>query len=215
MNDPIKEQLSAFLDGELPPAETELLLRRFDRDAAALESRCGRYRLIGDALRGVGGRVPSDGFAARVHLAVAAETIAPSGRREVARATRAWLRPVAGMGIAAGVAAVAILGLRVDGPGESATSIAQTPPVVSGTATLSSASDGISDASSYVVPVTMTRGTAIVPTRLTNYVVAHSEYSSPLGRRNVLTGLLADNPAERVEPPAQAEAAPESASSPR
>ncbi len=31
------------------------------------------------------------------------------------------------------------------------------------------------------------------PTRLTNYVVAHSEYSSPLGRRSVLTGVLADD----------------------
>jgi hypothetical protein len=29
--------------------------------------------------------------------------------------------------------------------------------------------------------------------RLANFVVAHSEYSSPLGRRNVLTGLVADD----------------------
>ena len=35
---------------------------------------------------------------------------------------------------------------------------------------------------------------AFIPaTRLTNYVVAHSEYSSPLGRRSVLTGVLADD----------------------
>jgi len=30
-------------------------------------------------------------------------------------------------------------------------------------------------------------------TRLTNYVVAHSEYSSPLARRSVLTGVLAED----------------------
>jgi hypothetical protein len=29
--------------------------------------------------------------------------------------------------------------------------------------------------------------------RLANFVVAHSEYSSPFGRRNVLTGLVADD----------------------
>ena len=29
--------------------------------------------------------------------------------------------------------------------------------------------------------------------RLANFVVAHSEYSSPLGRRNVLTGLVAED----------------------
>jgi hypothetical protein len=28
--------------------------------------------------------------------------------------------------------------------------------------------------------------------RLTNYVVAHSEYSSPLGRRSVLSGIVAE-----------------------
>ena len=108
MNDPIKEQLSAFLDGELPPAETELLLRRFDRDAASLETQCARYRLIGDALRGAGDRVPSSGFAGRVHGAVASETIPTSRRREVGRSAPGWLRPVAGVGIAAGVAAVFI-----------------------------------------------------------------------------------------------------------
>jgi negative regulator of sigma E activity len=215
MNDPIKEQLSAFLDGELPPAETELLLRRFERDAAALEAHCGRYRLIGDVLRRADGRAPSAGFAGRVRVAVATETTTLSGRREVSRTAPGWLRPVAGLGIAAGVAAVAILGLRADGSREPSTPVAQTAPIVTEAATVAGTTDGVSDPSSYVVPATMVRGTAIVPTRLTNYVVAHSEFSSPLGRRNVLTGLLADNPAERVEPPADAAAARESASSTR
>jgi hypothetical protein len=31
---------------------------------------------------------------------------------------------------------------------------------------------------------------------LTNYVVAHSEYSSPLGRRSVLSGVLAEGEAD-------------------
>jgi hypothetical protein len=34
---------------------------------------------------------------------------------------------------------------------------------------------------------------AIPPAMLANYVVAHSEFSSPLGRRNVLAGLIAED----------------------
>jgi hypothetical protein len=48
--------------------------------------------------------------------------------------------------------------------------------------------------SSYVVPTSTSAETAFIPsTRLTNYVVAHSEYSSQLGRRSVWSGVLADD----------------------
>jgi len=49
----------------------------------------------------------------------------------------------------------------------------------------------------YVVPTMPSTSSAFIPaTRLTNYVVAHSEYSSPLGRRSVLSGVLAEGEAE-------------------
>ena len=51
MSEQIREQVSAFLDGELPGSETELLLKRLTRDAELRES-FGRYALIGEALRG-------------------------------------------------------------------------------------------------------------------------------------------------------------------
>jgi hypothetical protein len=53
---------------------------------------------------------------------------------------------------------------------------------------------------SYTVPDPgSTSMSVFVPaTRLTNYVVAHSEYSSPLGRRSVLTGVLADDDDPRL-----------------
>jgi hypothetical protein len=35
-------------------------------------------------------------------------------------------------------------------------------------------------------------GPLVPAARLTNYVMAHSEYSSPIGRRNVLSNLLSD-----------------------
>ena len=50
MSEQIREQVSAFLDGELPSSETELLLKRLTRGAELRES-FGRYALIGEALR--------------------------------------------------------------------------------------------------------------------------------------------------------------------
>ena len=51
MSEQIREQVSAFLDGELPNSETELLLKRLTRDPELRES-FGRYALIGESLRG-------------------------------------------------------------------------------------------------------------------------------------------------------------------
>jgi hypothetical protein len=59
---------------------------------------------------------------------------------------------------------------------------------------------------SYTVPAPATSGPIIPAGRLTSYVVAHSEYSSPLGRRNVLSGIIAEDPTPMDEPaPAQAD----------
>ena len=50
MSEQIREQVSAFLDGELPNSETDLLLKRLMRDAE-LRERFGSYALIGEACR--------------------------------------------------------------------------------------------------------------------------------------------------------------------
>ena len=50
MNDTIREQLSALVDGELPQAERELLQRRLESDAE-LRTAWQRYHLIRDAMR--------------------------------------------------------------------------------------------------------------------------------------------------------------------
>ncbi len=49
---------------------------------------------------------------------------------------------------------------------------------------------------SYVVPAGSLQGPALVaPTELANYIVAHSEYSAPLMRRNALSALVAGDSA--------------------
>ncbi|GFE80797.1 hypothetical protein GCM10011487_27970 [Steroidobacter agaridevorans] len=208
MTDALNEQLSACLDGELPPAELDLLLKRVGREAE-LRAAIGRYSLIGEAMRAERPAVASRDFASKVMAAVAAEpaqaeTAAPMARPKVAQkpaaAERAsgmspavirYLRPAAGMAIAAGVAAVAVLTMQPTG--QSDLGVVSTPLVA---ANQPAANEPVvaSDAeSSYVVPTSTTQSPFIPATRLTNYVVAHSEYSSPLGRRSVLSGVLADD----------------------
>src|SRR5271167_3308472 len=110
MSEQIREQVSAFLDGELHSSETELLLKRLTRDAELRES-FGRYALIGEAVRGTGSQILSRSFASRVNLAIDGEPVVA----QIAAATvrnRRWWRPLAGVSVAAGVAAVAIVALQ-------------------------------------------------------------------------------------------------------
>jgi sigma-E factor negative regulatory protein RseA len=189
MSDAVNEQLSACLDGELPPAELALLLKRVERDAGLRET-MGRYALVGEALRNERPAVASRDFAAGIMAAIAAEPAGSAGRVPAALLRR--LRPVAGVAVAAGVAAVAILSIQRVGVSPELTASERTAPAaVAATTTLPDPS--------YVVPEPSTAPSpafAVPAARLTNYVVAHSEYSSPLGRRSVLTGVLADDDAD-------------------
>jgi sigma-E factor negative regulatory protein RseA len=194
MSEQIREQVSAFLDGELPGSETELLLKRLMRDAELRES-FGRYALIGESMRGTA-KVPiSRGFAARVNGAIdggPATAVPPVVR---VRANR-WWRPFAGAAVAAGVAAVAVVGLQQR---------AVQPALRAGLPV--SAQNAVAlkpkEAISYTVPAAMPEAAAVLPAaRLTNYIFAHSKYSSALGQSNVLSGLLAD--ADEQEPAAAA-----------
>lgn len=111
MDERLKEQVSAAVDGEIDAAEWQLLQRRLATDDEC-RGRWARYHLVGDALRGQhGGPRADDGFARRVAAAVAAgeQDAAPNGRSR-------WLRSAAGTAIAASVAALALLTLRVEEP---------------------------------------------------------------------------------------------------
>jgi sigma-E factor negative regulatory protein RseA len=201
MSEQIREQVSAFLDGELPSSETELLLKRLTRDAE-LRQAFGRYALIGESLRGAS-RVPlTRGFSGRVNRAINGEPIAANFSAARARPPR-WWRPFAGAAVAAGVAAVAVVALqqRAVAPtvrGQSSVA-AQNPTAQN--LTVAQAKEAIS----YTVPATAPEASKVLPAaRLTNYVFAHSKYSSVLGQSNVLSGLLAD--ADEEQSPAKVEA---------
>jgi sigma-E factor negative regulatory protein RseA len=211
MSEQIREQVSAFLDGELPNSETELLLKRLTRDGELRES-FGRYALIGEALRGTGHAYLTKGFAGRVNFAIDGEPVSANGRVPHTRAPR-WWRPFAGAAVAAGVAAVAVVALQhravvpVLRPAVLTAQNAASTPVQGAVAALAAPREAIS----YTVPVTLPEAPAAMPpARLTNYVFAHSRYSSGLDQRGVLADLLieADEQQQPVANEAAAHAAP-------
>lgn len=187
MTDLIKEQLSACLDGELPEAELDLLVKQVGRDTK-LQASLGRYALIGEALRAQRPVAAPADFAQRIAAAIEADSTQTAVTQKPVRSAPRWLRPVAGMAVAAGVAAVAIVTLQ---PSDEI--------AVPAVAQVASNPTEIQPADSYIVPAGTASSGFVPATRLTNYVVAHSEYSTPLGRRSMLTGVLADESGDDVD----------------
>jgi negative regulator of sigma E activity len=194
MSESVKEQLSAYLDGELADAELELLARRAARDGE-LGGALSRYALIGEALKGEPAAA-SRHLAANVMAALEQEPVVHSRPALSANLLRR-LRPVAGFAVAAGVAAVAVLTVQQGGMAPALVADNQTE-------TAPSVMLSVDDEPSYTVPTTTGQPSAFVPAaRLTNYVVAHSEYSSPLGRRTVLSGVLSEDDLVSADEPAE------------
>ena len=212
MTDTIKEQLSAFLDGELPEAETTLLLKRLDRDDD-LKGTLSRYSLIGAALRADGEVTAARHVASRVRAAIAIEPALPTtpARDFAAR----WLRPVAGLGIAAGVAAATLLVMPQLHPAadSAAPQFARemAPAVPMAVATLE-APVVDQPAPSYTTPPAPAGSGTLAGAQFAAYLVAHSEFTSPLARRTVIVAPPVEAPAgKQVESQAEAPAAPDAA----
>jgi len=212
MTDAIREQLSAFLDGELSAAEAELFLKRVERDPALRQS-LDRYLLMSEALRSQSAGGPSRDFAARVSQAIEQESAPQQAARRGLRSR--WAMPLAGGAVAASVLAAAVFfAPRLTGSDDSALSAQAGAAVESATEQTIIPAEAVREAQarlaaqySNTMPVLQVSDGG----RLAGYVMAHSEYSSPLGRRNVLSGLLAEEPAGEgpmleTEPAAEAPA---------
>jgi sigma-E factor negative regulatory protein RseA len=198
MNEELDSQLSAMFDDELPAAQCELLARRLSRDEE-LRGRWSRYAAIGATIRAEGGTRLNAELARRVSVAISseppvvAEPALPSARPSSRWSSSRLWAPIGGVAVAASVAAAAILWVRYDAAPAGSQVIAQAAPGASGVAVGQSA-NGMSPAdtpASYVVPKTIARRSIVPSTQLANYVVAHSEFSSPVNRRNLLSALMA------------------------
>jgi negative regulator of sigma E activity len=211
MNEELDSQLSAMFDDELPAAECELLARRLSRDEQ-LQARWGRYAVIGATIRAERGVRLNAVLARKVNAAILSEPALGAGampRRAPLSGWR-WRQGVAGLAVAASVAAVSIFWLRGQAPlaaGPVAARVVSPVQQVLATTQVaaSSAPAGQAD-SSYVVPRTPAGRSVVVPiTELANYVVAHSAVSSPVARRNLLSAFMTSEPgAAGTEEPLEA-----------
>jgi hypothetical protein len=115
-----RQQLSALLDGELPPDETRFLLRRLQHDPQLLGC-WERWQQAGDILRG-NVEMPLPGrFATGV-----AEAVAREPKRRLAADGSRRLRWGGGAALAASAAVIALLLARQ--PQESAPAVGQSSP---------------------------------------------------------------------------------------
>jgi len=211
VKDEVDSQLSAMFDGELPAAECELLSRRIDRDEN-LRARWARYVLIGASMRYEPVATASAGFATRISSAVAElESVAMAASATLPATLadrRALLSPpklvwqsalaaalvvaVAGLSIAM-LRSAALNGVSPSLTAQRAEQSGNQPASVRPVSMAAAFSTGPSDSSwSYVTPSGSYRPGLALPlrTELADYIVAHSEYSSPIMRPDVLSALV-------------------------
>lgn len=110
MNETIRMQLSAYVDGELPQNEAELLLRRMSQDVE-LRREVAEYLAIGRVMRGEAGPAGVDRLHDRVLAEIDHRIDVDSAVKDVEPPARA-IRPLLGVAVAASVALAAIFGLQ-------------------------------------------------------------------------------------------------------
>lgn len=104
------------MDGEISKETSRFLVRRLGADSE-LRGTWARYHLVRDCLRYQEGGLPGVDLCGRVQQALEDETPQMAPRRLASNFTKSgWLKPVAGMAVAASVALMAIITV---GPGQS------------------------------------------------------------------------------------------------
>lgn len=183
MTEQVRDQISAFIDDELSPEECEFFVRRLERDPAT-RRRIVRYLTVGAALRRE--LLPCDTSLLRRRIDLALGGLPHKAPRRRFISAR-FVRPALGFGIAASVALVAVLSLRlVNGRGDDAAAL---PASLQAARSL--------DAPSYVVPLEPARAQLVnPPIRLTNYLMHHGEYASGLNRTLVRSSVVSTREAD-------------------
>lgn len=110
MNDAIRMQISAFVDGELQDLEADLLLRRMSQDVE-LRAEVAEYLAIGRLVRSEPGPAATDRLHQRIAAVIDERPSETDESVSIAEPSRK-IRPLAGVAIAATVALVAIFALQ-------------------------------------------------------------------------------------------------------
>jgi sigma-E factor negative regulatory protein RseA len=227
IQDELESQLSAMFDGESPATECELLARRIDRDEN-LRARWSRYALIGAAMRSEPVATARSGFARRVSAALTGSDLAPRlrrGRKMIFNTalSASLVVAVAGLSIsllrtasvgsgASTLARSSAAGADADAPaaalsaagpgrdaGRDAAVVANVASADAGAALARRGSTG--EPVSYVTPASGVNVNTALRTELADFIVAHSEYSTPLMRRNLLSALVSNEDGADGAPP--------------
>lgn len=109
MNEKKLEALSALMDGEFQDTDSQAL-DGWSRDEG-LRAAWGRYHLISESIRGTLPRHMDPALAGRIAVALRNE---PAILAPDVSAPRPWLKPLAGMAIAASVATLAVVGIQMN-----------------------------------------------------------------------------------------------------
>ena len=107
MNDALRMQISAYIDGELPDNEAELLLRRLSQDAL-LRQQVSRYLEIGRLMRGEREVPGMQQLRGCIVTALGDELPQPDEEKKVVGSGP--MTPTTGVAVAATVAALALVG---------------------------------------------------------------------------------------------------------
>lgn len=183
-----REHLSSLMDGELSVEAGRFLTRRMGSDET-LNATWRRYHLIRDCLRRPGESL------ALTRLTVDFERLDEGAADETTADTRAqnappgWVRPFAGMAIAASVAAAVILGVLQEPPG-AGDPVAEpfTSPNTAGIAPSYSPAN-LSQPASY-------QGT------LGQYLRRHNQATGAMGQQGmvIMVPVMPSNPVQVVDP---------------
>lgn len=174
MPDPVAEQLSAWLDDELPAAELELLVARLGHGQVG-HGRLARYGLIGAALRGDPALPAARRLGERVRRALESgrEPEVAAGRLPaVPLRSRSWQENVVPFAAAATVLLTLFLMATVRGPSLAPDAAAQ--------AGRTGVLMPVAVAAEMRGPARSSAPAPLSRQRLTDYLVMHGEYSGTL-----------------------------------
>jgi negative regulator of sigma E activity len=188
-------QISAFVDGELPDAEADLLLRRMSQDAE-LRKKAAEYLEIGRAMRDEASVRGIERLQERIAAGISDEPLAEEDLPAEESAGRS-MRPLVGVAVAASVALIAIFGLQLT-PGVDSTN---------GIGTETAVAESAEDSGGYTVPQQADE-------QLRQFYLSHGASSSELGANGMNSRLVTLRLSEDTLPeeePEETEAADEAA----
>jgi Meckel syndrome type 1 protein len=193
-----REALSALFDGELPGDAIRFALRRLDHDAGWREA-CGRWQLIGDALRGEATSVAPPDFASGVMRMLAAEgavgvVTSPASAHAMEAASPAASRRRWIGGGAALAASVAVAAVLVVGPFSRSPSPTDDRQVAAGVVSPPSQAPVVQSVESGIA----TAAVATSPASATTVAVTDVPRSTP--RRSIRTATPRSTPPAMVAP---------------